>query len=349
MSQTTLPRPTPPSSLRREVPEDTVLAKLSGNVLLVAPSFHFWRGRYMLSGDQLRVNMGDEDVTSAVTASQAKVFTANCPLDPEQVPWFKKFSKVKAAYNNTIAAYSVPFPIRAVRIVMLERADTFLEELEARGRELRELAVSFGNDYDAVMRQIRANLGETIWNQVAPRLPQNAEKLTALFGVDATPVQLGSGNMTSPGLQSLQQNSQLVRESLRRHVDDAISRIMVEPRQALVSALENLTKLVSDGKKVTTKSLGPVQTAVTKLRNFASVVDSRLLQQIAVMERSLNATIPSELTTESMAGSGLAAVINDTITAAQDRLAINNMSRQQFGCGVRNFVVVPQEPEDETL
>lgn len=103
---------------------------LSARVLLLAPSFSFWRGYYQLPKGELSVSIAGTKIDNdSVTTNRAVLLSDKHPVDANEVAWKKRFQKIESRGRAMIERFSVPFPIHGVRIVPKSAGEDFFRLL----------------------------------------------------------------------------------------------------------------------------------------------------------------------------------------------------------------------------
>lgn len=103
---------------------------LQESVLLLSPTLSYWRGSYQLSRKKTQISLsGAEVAAKSVTTPHAILLSEEAPCDSAGQPWKKRLNAIESQHNRTIERYSVPFPIRGVRIVPKTRGEQFFTEL----------------------------------------------------------------------------------------------------------------------------------------------------------------------------------------------------------------------------
>lgn len=103
---------------------------LEARVFLLAPSFSFWRGYYQLPSDKVTIDLNEKHIdTDSVTTPRAILLSDKYPCDRGGTPWKKRFQKIESRQKGLIERYSVPFPIRGVRIVPKSRGADFFRDM----------------------------------------------------------------------------------------------------------------------------------------------------------------------------------------------------------------------------
>lgn len=304
---------------------------LQQRVLLLAPSFGCWRGRYVLSEDRVDVKLDNTSVQSEdVTTPCSVLMKDTCPVDSNGKAWKKRFSEVESAQKRLINAYSVPFPIHGVRIIPKSRGRSFFDALlghvdgqrrpvfnpdldtesQSVAFQLHTAAEEFCNTLPDVMRQI-ARDNPRVWDAVSARVPTNRSDMRKKFYVDAVPVELGGSGVANEVTEDdLANHNAVVRDACRRKVEEAVEIMVQGPRQELARALADLQNLIARDGRVTNRSFNGVREAIAKIRLFDFVADDALMRQISRVEQRLDITVPTSLDNATAANNGFTAALS---------------------------------------
>jgi len=357
---------------------DSTTQFLDDNVVLLCPTFSYWRGQYQLSLDGIKTTVGEIEVDFAqVTAPRAKLLTDAYPLDKEGTPWKKRFNQIESALTKLKQRYSVPFPINGVRIIPKAKVTSFLDAIY--GNTVASLKYRFENTPDSdpfyvstkdayervkhlpdmtplpdnskeeqslayqlwtTAQDFVANLDDVwdqlskksvVWESVKSRVPRSGADMLSRFRIDVVPIELATRTITAGSTADLLKHKDVVQETCRRRVADAIEAMVSEPRQQLGEALANLSDLIARDGKLTSRSFQPVREAIAKIRLFDCVADEDLMLQIDAMEKRLNVTTPKLLNTANAASSGFSAAINSLYTEIDSADAKANALNKAMG------------------
>lgn len=99
-------------------------------VLLLAPTFGWWRGRYQLPKDKTTVSVSNTEVDDGdITTPRSVLMDMKSPLRSDGTPWIKVFQGLESRQKGLISRYSVPFPIHGVRIIPKAAGVEFFDRL----------------------------------------------------------------------------------------------------------------------------------------------------------------------------------------------------------------------------
>jgi hypothetical protein len=316
---------------------------LQSRVLLLAPSFSFWRGYYQISTDRVSVSVDQQDVRdSDVTTPRAILMKDTCPRDSTGKAWKKRFAEIERVGSRLIEAFSVPFPIRGVRIIPKSHGREFFDKLIGTmdnsgrpmaipGRELGSQSVAyqlwvaadeFCNNLDSVYDQIQAATPASIWNAIRSKLPADRGAMRQKFHIDAVPIELAGGAANDVTREDMAAHQQVVQAACRRKVEEAVEEMIRGPRAELAQSLADLRDLVSRDGNVTDRSFNAVRGAIAKLRRFDFVANEDLLQQINTLAGRIERTDARTLDSVTAANNGFTDALTVVYNEVVDDLAI---------------------------
>jgi len=190
-------------------------------------------------------------------------------------------------------------------------------ETQSLAYELWQTATEFCDNLDDVWKQIADH--SNVWAQVNERIPRDRKSMMSKFSLDVVRIELASDTATLGSTEDLLAQSDVVRDTCRRRVSEAIEEMISEPRNMLADALANLHELISRDGKVSEKSFGPVRNAIAKIRLFDCVADDALLEKMTELENRLDGTVAKTLTSTTAASNGFSSAIdafrNEVLTA----------------------------------
>ena len=299
---------------------------LEQQVLLIAPSFGWWRGYYQLPRQKTETLLDGRAVDKeTITTPRVKLLTDAYPCDRERIAWKKRFQTLNTRESAIIERWSVPFPIRGVRIVPKKVAVDFLREIHDLEGDLRTAVNEFLDQYDNVMEQIRANVEPELIDVARSRssFPKTRDMMRAKFYVDVVLVEIaspgeGEARPAMVGMEELEEHQQLVREATHRKVEEAIESMVEVPRQQLGEALAGLKDVINRDGKVSTKSFKPVYDAIRKIRAFEFACNDELLEEIRTLEHRMRITVPKTLDSVTAASSGFTAALDAMMNEVED-------------------------------
>lgn len=103
---------------------------LEQQVILICPTISWWKGMYVLPRNSTETTTDGAVVDKDdITTPQVKLVTDNYPNDRAGNPWKKKFRKLESRLDALKEKYSVPFPIKGVRIVPKSRGIAMMDEM----------------------------------------------------------------------------------------------------------------------------------------------------------------------------------------------------------------------------
>lgn len=323
---------------------------LEEQVLLIAPSFGWWRAYYQLPAQKTETTLDGKPVDKrTVTTPRIRLLTDTCPHDSLGVAWKKRFQTLDSRKSAIVERWSVPFPIQGIRIVPKKVARDFLREIEDLRADLQTTVDEFIRDYDDVLVQIRTNVGEELFNIARARtsFPATRERMRAKFYIDVVPVEIarpGDEGEVSPrmvGMDQLEEHYELVREATRRKVEEAVESMVAAPRKQLADALAALKDVISRNGKVSTKSFNPVYDAIRKIRAFEFACNEDLLAEIQTLESRMNITVPRTLDSVTAATNGFTAAL-DGLLVEVDNEEKAAQDQEEFGAA-RQFRAIEVE------
>jgi hypothetical protein len=315
---------------------------LQQRVLLLAPTFGWWRGYYQLSDKRVKIKLDDKEVSGGdVTTPRSILMKDDCPKDSEGKAWKKRFLEVERKEKSLIESFSVAFSVNGVRLVPKSRARELFEKLigpidqngvpqpqmqdgrplpldqQSVAYQLRYTALEFCRNLPSIIEQIRHS-NPDVWEAVEGRVPQTYDEMLDKFYVDAVPIELAGGTGSEVTQADLADHEVVVREACRRKVEEAVEEMVSAPRQDLAEALAGLQELIARDGRVTSKSFNPVRNAIAKIRLFDFVANEDLMAQIDSLEHRLNITTASTLDRVTAASSGFAAALQAVQTEISD-------------------------------
>lgn len=294
---------------------------LEKSVVLLAPSFGWYRGQYQLPKAKTAVEVNGKEVAqSSVTTPCSKLMTDTYPVDADGVAWKRRLQKIESRQKSLIEKYSVPFPIRGVRIVPKAAARAFFRELDDVKRDLQTAADEFVANLDGIVRQMKEKTAKEVFDTVEHKIPKLRNVMRAKFFIDVVPVEI-AGSEDRPNVltrDDLDQHYEMVQEACRRKVEEAVEMMIEKPREQLAGALAGLKNVIDRNGKVTQKSFNPVYDAMRKLRAFSFVANEELLLEINNLERRMRGTTPMTLDQVSSANCGFTAALDTLLTEVED-------------------------------
>lgn len=294
---------------------------MEDNVLLLAPSFGWFKGQYQLPKTTTTVELDGKEVDkTSVTTPRSKLMTDKYPVDDDGVAWKKRFQRLASRQSRLIEKYSVPFPIRGVRIVPKRVGEDFFRELEDIKLDLQDAADAFVRDLSKVIEQIREHTDKDVFKAIEARIPRDRNVMRAKFYIDVVPVEM-AGGQSDPSVvteQALAQHYNIVREACQRKVEEAVESMIEQPREQLAEALEGLKDVINRSGRVSTKSFRPVYEAISKIRAFSFVANQQLMDEIGKLENRLNNTVPSTLDRTTAANNGFTAAVDALMREVED-------------------------------
>lgn len=294
---------------------------LEARVILLAPSFGWYRGQYQLPRGKTDIKIDGDDVSfDNITTPCSKLMTDKYPVDANGAPWKKRLQQIESRQKALIEKYSVPFPIRGVRIVPKASAQEFFRELDDVIRDLRDAADEFVRDLPDIIEQMRRNTNETVYKAVERKIPRQRDQMRAKFYIDVVPVEIAGreSDATVVTRNDLATHQAMVQDACQRKVEEAIEAMIEQPRQQLADALEGLKDVIDRNGRVSTKSFRPVEEAMRKLRSFSFVANDALLAQLDALERRMNNTVPNTLDQQTAASNGFSAALNSVLAEVAD-------------------------------
>jgi hypothetical protein len=306
---------------------------LEESVILLAPSFGWYRGQYQLPKSKTDTQLDGKTVEKgSVTTPRSKLMTDTYPVDAEGTAWKKRLQKIESRQKALIEKYSVPFPIRGVRIVPKAAARHFFRELDDVKRDLQAAADEFVANLDSIIEQMKHKTPEEVYKAVEHKIPKQRDFMRAKFYIDVVPVEI-AGSADRPNVLTetdLAQHYDMVREACQRKVEEAVEAMIEKPREQLAEALAGLKDVINRSGKVTQKSFKPVYEAMKKLRAFSFVANDQLLEEINTLERRMRGTVPTTLDQITAANSGFTAALDSLMTEVEDaEQAANDL--EEFG------------------
>lgn len=309
-----------------ETPETAAMSTarrraLEDRVVLLAPSFGWFRGQYQLPIAKTTIEVDGKAVENgSVTTPRSKLMTDKFPVDSEGMAWKKRLQKIESRQRALIEKHSVPFPIRGVRIIPKAIAADFFRELDDIKRDLQDAADAFVADLSSIIDQIRDNTNEDVWRAIEHKIPKQRHVMRAKFYIDVVPVEIagraGENNVLTQG--DLERHSNMINEACRRKVDEAIETMIEQPRAQLGEALASLRDLINRNGRVSEKSFKPVYEAMKKLRAFSFVANDELLDEINNLERRMQGTTANTLDQVTAASNGFAAALDSLMEEVED-------------------------------
>lgn len=324
--------------MSEEAPATTRRQALDAHVLLVAPSFGYWRGYYQLPRSITTVQLSGRELDSgSVTTPRVRLLTDTFPRDCSGVAWKKRFQALETQKNAIVERWSVPFPISGVRIVPRRAAVDFLQELHKLELALVDVVNEFVLQYDDVIAQMRANVEAELFNHAYSRasFPHSQNQMRAKFYIDVVPVEIATpddrdATSTVVGLPELEAYQALVQEATQRKVEEAVESMIAAPRRQLATAIEGLKDVIGRNGRVSSKSFRPVYEAMRKIRAFEFVCNDELLAEMQTLEQRMEGTEPRMLDQASAAHNGFTAALDALLAEVDnDEKACRDM--EEFG------------------
>lgn len=321
----------------------------AGNILnhvqIIDPDIGWWSGRFVLKDADTTVG-GEVVDKKHITRPQVKLLEATSELREFQ----EKFRKLNSEACGIIDYYTETFPIRGLRMVPIAKLRNMMHELIGKiefgmpvydsGRHVartnsdeqsvayrfNRLADDFCQQWPTLVEGMQNNIESSLWSYVRKRLP-GPDHLRGKFFMRVSRLQVNLGGTSdlvgALAMQSSDEYSDYMRDSLQRQIDEAVTQLVAGPRQALVDALNDLNNLIMRDGRVTTKSFGPVRDAIEKIRMFGFIANDELLNEISRLEQVMGVTTPSSLDSRTAVDSGFIDLIKQTSRTAADMTARN--------------------------
>lgn len=181
-------------------------------------------------------------------------------------------------------------------------------ETQSVAYQLHLAAEEFVGDLPTILGQIEHN--NKTYAEVKAKIPIKIGEMRAKFYLDCAPIEISGG--TDPqniNEADLADHQDLVRAAVHRHVHEAVENMVRGPREELARALAGVQDLVASDGRVTKKTFEPVRRAIAKIRLFDCVANDDLLRSMSELERRLDATVPTSLTSTTAATNGFSAAI----------------------------------------
>jgi hypothetical protein len=322
---------------------------LEENVLLIAPSFGWWRGYYQLPKQKTETTVDGKTVDKeTVTTPRVRLLTDTYPKDRSGVAWKKRFQTLDSRKQAISEKWSVPFPIQGVRIVPKKVAIDFLRDIRDLEGDLRMTVDEFINQYDEVMAQIRANVDSELFDMARARasFPKTRDVMRAKFYVDVVPVEIASPNDEGEvrpqmvGLAELEEYQSRVQEAVTRKVEEAIECLIGPPREQLAKALAGMQDVIGRNGRVSTATFRPVYESMRKIRAFEFACNDDLLAEMAKLEKRMDITVPKTLDATTAAQNGFSAAVNALVAEVNDE---EKAARDQEEFGSREFRAIDMD------
>lgn len=335
-------------------------ASLLSHVQIIDPDFGWWRGNRQLKNTKTSVG-GETLDEEIVTKPQLKLMEST----PQLQTYNKKFKALQQEHTKIIAHYTQEFPVSGLRMVPVKKIRDLLYELVGlnehgtpiydTGRHVTRtgsieqsiayrhaaLTNEFCDDW-AELRQSMANaLPASVWKVVCDRIPHNTDIRKHFYvRVTCVDMQLSPAREEAEARGVLTSNDLIeykayIDRTMQEQIDQAITTIVAQPRQALADALRTLNELIARDGRVTDRSFNAVREAVGRLRNFSFAANSELLQQLNGLERRIADVDVGTITADN--NHGLVDYINDVQVGVlnNDRIAADIASFGQAARGLR--------------
>lgn len=326
---------------------DQASANILNHVQIIDPDVGWWSGRFVLTDADTTV--GGETVNKKhITKPQVKLLESSDSLRR----YHDQFRSLSSEASAIIDYYTEVFPIRGLRMVPTAKLRDLMYELVGKieygapvydtqryvsrtnsdaqsvAYRFNQLADDFCTNWFSLVQDMEAGVETSIWNRVRKRIP-GPDHLRAKFFLRVSRLQINLGGSADElvGALSMQSNdeySSYMRESLQRQIDEAVGQLVAGPRQALVDAINDLDNLIMRDGRVTARSFGPVRDAIDKIRMFGFIANDDLLNQIARLERVMGNTVPTSLNSDTANHNGFIELIRSTGRLAADAAARND-------------------------
>lgn len=322
---------------------DQPTSNILNHVQIIDPDIGWWSGRFALKDADTTV--GGETVDKKhITRPQVKLLESTDQLRRFQ----ERFRKLSGEANSIIDYYTETFPIRGLRMVPVDKLRNMMYELIGKieygiptydtGRyvprtssdeqsvayRFNQVADEFCQQWSELVSGMQRNIEVSLWEHVRKRLP-GPDHLRGKFFLRVSRLQVNLGGTSelagTLAMQSTDDYSTYMRESLQRQIDEAVTQLVAGPRQALVDSLNDLDSLIMRDGRVTTKSFGPVRDAIDKIRMFGFIANDDLLKEIDRLERVMGTTTPSTLDSTTAVDGGFISLIRETSRVASDTAA----------------------------
>lgn len=299
--------------------------KIESHVIMVAPTLGQWQGRYYVKDDLVEVHTAVEgEQAETLTSPRTRFMTKKYPVDVVTgQAWKTIFDGIVQRKNRILERFSIPVPIRGVRVVPKAAGEEFFRLTIGDGsgepsirQQWHDAATRFSNQLEEVYAQIRERTPKSIWEAVRYKLPQTPEQMRQKFYFALYPIEFPSADtpVRITG-EELSQYRHLVQQQCQEMVDRTLGAVFARPRQELAAALRQFDELVRRGGRVTMRSVRPLQEAVRKFRMFEFVADKELIAKIDKLQGDLQVTDADDLRDEAYV-SGLASAVRSVAEAA---------------------------------
>lgn len=326
-------------------------ARLEEHVLLISSSVGWWRGIYQLPKDKVSVKVDGvtvNDKDKGITTPRALVMNDDWPCRSDGTAWKSVFTKMDSRREAILTKYAVSSPITGVRIVPRTATPEFYREMlgpaDDQGNPqydpdaeeqslaflLSEAADAFVADLPNILEQIRQNTNTQVWHAIVGKIPTSKTEMREKFYIDVIPIELAGGSDRNPDMADMIVNQEVIKNTLKRKIDQAVENMIAEPREQLAHALKDLQDLIARDGRVNSRSFNPVREAISKIRLFEFVANDELLEQINTLEQRIGNTVASSLDSAAAASSGFSAALQSVMTSVTDA-QVQASDLQRFG------------------
>lgn len=303
-------------------PPDSLLYNFQSHCFLLSLTFHRW-------GAQPQVRGADVEVGGVILAPGRQVTAPRWRLMPLTLK--AEIDRLESKTRSTLDHISVPFFIKGVHVVPLNRAQKLFETLHRIREELDatvERLVRRG--YDGLLGEIKDELGNKAF-AVAQSFIPDCDEMVGRFGLIWAMIPLETGkHLGALGPAEAVEYVEEARAQLRQMLQESVEAMIRQPRKELAAAVVNLADLI-DREGVRRGTLDRVQRAFEKLRGFQFLADAQLLDEMREVEQHLGDRGPRDLNRAKKEGmvvtTGLTAALRKLGDTASDLGAMDAAAR----------------------
>lgn len=312
----------PPSATKQAVDDEfsskTALELIQEQCLLMAVHARCWQGRHKMEDAEIHIDghRVDDDV----------VGEPYWDLIPKE--WRKKLLRHGPKARRKVRDWSIPFVVKGLYFVPLGQAEQCLSDVDAVRQEMTRDVREFVYAYPGIVDKLKHKMG-TDFKRIEKKLKKQ-EDIWDLFAISVIPIKVSLvefiGGRTGTFLKQ-------AKAAMTKTVNELIEDMISEPRQQVYEALKRLRETLADpDKNVQQRSLDALVRRFNKLKGFAFMADSNVLDAISSVENQVKLYAPSVLNLKSVANETLGQLIlkaeGECELDARERRAVNNIRQR---------------------
>lgn len=241
--------------------------------VLFIVSSHGWTGQYTAEDAETLVG-GDRVAQELLTEPRWNLIPAK---------WRTRLSSFGRTAQRIVRSYAIPFIVKGQYFVALSQSDQCLDEVQVVKDRQATAVAEFIEQYPDMVDNLRTKLGDK-FGLVAKHLP-DAGRLGSRFSLDVVPLKVSLVEFLDArsGAGVLKE----AKKAAYAKVMEVVNNMIEGPRQQLAAAVTNLRDLVVAERRYDERSLDAVRKQLERLKGFAFVADSSILEAMRGLDSQL--------------------------------------------------------------